>query len=56
LKPDKQRYMSIDLGINNLCTIGTNCTDVKENIIINGKPVKSINQFYNKKYAEYTSI
>ncbi len=47
--------MSIDLGINNLCTIGTNCKNI-ENIIINGKPVKSINQFYNKKYAEYTSI
>ena len=56
LKPNNQRYMSIDLGINNLCTIGTNCNDVKENIIINGKPIKSINQFYNKKYAEYKSI
>lgn len=55
LKPNNQRYMSIDLGINNLCTIGTNCKNI-ENIIINGKPVKSINQFYNKKYAEYTSI
>lgn len=56
LKPDNQRYMSIDLGINNLCTIVTNCNDVKENIIINGKPVKSINQYYNKKYAKYKSI
>ena len=56
LKTDNKRYMSIDLGINNLCTIGTNCNDVKENIIINGKPIKSINQFYNKKYAEYKSI
>ena len=55
LKPDNQRYMSIDLGIDNLCTIGTNYKDVKENTIINGKPVKSINQFYNKKYAEYKS-
>lgn len=56
LKTDNQRYMSIDLGINNLCTLGTNCTDIKENVIINGKPVKSINQFYNKNYAEYKSI
>lgn len=56
LKIDNKRYMSIDLGINNLCTIGTNCNDVKENVIINGKPVKSINQYYNKKYAEYKSI
>ena len=29
--------MSIDLGINNLYTLGTNCKDVKENVIINGK-------------------
>lgn len=55
LKSDNQRYMSIDLGINNLCTLGTNCKNI-ENIIINGKPVKSINQYYNKKYAEYKSI
>ena len=48
--------MSIDLGINNLCTIGTNCKDVTENVIINGKPVKSINQFYNKQVAKYKSI
>ena len=55
LKPDNQRYMSIDLGINNLCTLGTNCKEIN-NIIINGKPVKSINQYYNKKYAKYKSI
>ena len=55
LKPYNQRYMSIDLGINNLCTLGTNCKNI-ENLIINGKPVKSINQYYNKKYAEYRSI
>ena len=56
LKTDNHRYMSIDLGVNNLCTLGTNCEDIKDNIIINGKPVKSINQFYNKNYAEYKSI
>ena len=56
LKPDNKRYMSIDLGINNLCTIGTSCKDVNENIIINGKPVKSINQYYNKHVAKYKSI
>ena len=55
LKSDNQRYMSIDLGINNLCTLGTNCKNIG-NIIINGKPVKSINQFYNKQVAKYKSI
>jgi len=42
-------YLSIDLGLNNLMT----CYDTKNNksLIINGKPVKSINQYYNKKKA-----
>jgi len=37
------------LGLNNLMT----CYDTKNNnsLIVNGKPVKSINQFYNKKRA-----
>ena len=45
---NNNRYCSIDLGINNLCTIGSN---VIKPIIINGKPLKSINQYYNKKLA-----
>ena len=55
LKPDNQKIMSIDLGINNLCTLGTNCKEIN-NVIINGKPVKSINQYYNKQVAKYKSI
>jgi putative transposase len=38
---------SIDLGINNLATITYNKKEYKP-IIINGKPLKSINQYYNK--------
>ena len=40
-------YLSIDLGLNNLMT----CYDTKNNksFIVNGKPAKSINQYYNKK-------
>lgn len=49
---NNNRYCSIDLGINNLCTIGSN---VIKPIIINGKPLKSINQYYNKKLAELKS-
>ena len=43
-------YLSIDLGLNNLMT----CYDTKNNtsFIINGRPLKSINQYYNKKKAE----
>ena len=52
LLKDNKRYMSIDLGIDNLATCGSNVT---KSFIINGKPVKSINQFYNKKKAKLQS-
>jgi len=46
LKKDNNNYLSIDLGLNNLAT----CFDNKnlKSFIINGKPLKSINQYYNK--------
>lgn len=47
-------YLSIDLGLNNLATCITNKNNLKP-FIINGKPLKSINQYYNKKEAEYKS-
>lgn len=46
------RYASIDLGVNNLITI---CSNVFAPIIINGKPVKSMNKFYNKRIAKLQS-
>ena len=52
-KTDNKRYMSIDLGINNLCSCSSN---VINSFIVNGKPVKSINQYYNKQVARYKSI
>lgn len=52
LKEDNGRYCSIDLGLNNLATIGSN---VIKPIIVNGKPLKSINQYYNKKLAKLKS-
>ena len=45
-------WLSIDLGINNLATCTSN---VAKSLIINGKPLKSINQFYNKKLAKLKS-
>lgn len=51
-KVDNLKYCSIDLGVNNLATIGSN---VIKPIIINGKPVKSINQYYNKKISKLKS-
>lgn len=46
---NSNNYLSIDLGVDNLAT----CYDSHDNLsfIINGKIVKSINQYYNKKKA-----
>ena len=52
-KIDNKRYMSIDLGTNNLCSCSSN---VINSFIVNGKPVKSLNQYYNKQVAKYKSI
>lgn len=49
LLEDNGRYAAIDLGIDNLCSVVSNCCN---SFIINGKPVKSINQYYNKKKAK----
>ncbi|MCK9416842.1 transposase [Candidatus Dojkabacteria bacterium] len=52
---NNNKYMAIDLGINNLATLTSN--DINFNpMIINGKPLKSMNQFYNKKQAEISSV
>lgn len=45
-------YAGIDIGLNNLATVVT--TDCNS-FIINGKPLKSINQYYNKQLAKYKS-
>jgi putative transposase len=47
-----ENYAGIDIGLNNLATVVT--TDCNA-FIINGKPLKSINQYYNKKLAKYKS-
>ena len=52
LLKDNKRYMSIDLGIDNLASCSSN---VSKSFIINGKPVKSINQYYNKKKSNLQS-
>lgn len=48
----KGRYASIDLGVNNLATVTSNVT---KPFIVNGKPLKSINQYYNKELAKEKS-
>src|SRR5699024_2767506 len=53
-KADNNRYMSIDLGIDNLATIITNTGH--QPVLLKGKHIKSINQQYNKLKAYYYGI
>ena len=52
LKEDNGKYLSIDLGIDNLATCTSN---ERQSFIIDGKKVKHINQFYNKRIGEVKS-
>ena len=52
---NKSHVAGIDLGVNNLATITSNKLGFKP-IIVNGKPLKSINQFFNKSKAELFAI
>ena len=45
--------LAIDLGVNNLCTCVTNAG---KSFILDGKKLKSINQFFNKQNAKLQSI
>lgn len=50
---DYNSALSIDLGVNNFCTCATS---TGESFIIDGKRIKSINQWYNKENARLSSI
>lgn len=52
LKDDNRKYISIDLGVDNLATCFSN---INQSFIIDGKKVKHINQFYNKKIGKVKS-
>lgn len=49
LKPNKDNILSLDLGLNNFITAIDNVGN--QPFIINGKPLKSFNHWYNKKRA-----
>ncbi len=49
---DKNRFLSIDLGIDNLAACASN---VGPSFLLNGRPLKSYNQFYNKRMAAMRS-
>ena len=52
LLENNKRYAAIDLGLNNLATVSSN---VEKPFIINGRPLKSINQRWNKHKANLQS-
>jgi len=52
---DYTQVAGIDLGLNNLATIASNKPGFQP-VVVNGRPLKSTNQFYNKRKAELVSI
>jgi putative transposase len=53
-KKPKELVASIDLGLNNLVALTSNQPGFVP-LLINGRPLKSINQFYNKRKAQLQS-
>ena len=53
LKKDNSRYFSIDAGLNNIVSIYNNI-GIRP-LLYNGRPIKSINQYYNKTNAKLCS-
>lgn len=53
IKLNINNALAIDLGINNLCTCITN---TGKSFIVDGRKLKSINQFFNKQNAKLRSI
>lgn len=54
LQLDKNNILGIDLGLNNLATCVNN--QGLQPFVINGKIIKSYNQYYNKKLAKLKSL
>ena len=53
IKLNTNNALAIDLGVNNLCACVTN---TGKSFIIDGRKLKSINQFFNKRNAKLQSI
>jgi len=52
--PDNGRYMGIDIGLDNLAAVASN-TGMKP-VVINGKGLKSVNKYYNKRKSHYQEV
>lgn len=53
--PDNGKYIGIDPGLDNVFTVVDSIGNHRP-VIINGKPVKSMNQYYNKNQAKLHSL
>jgi len=51
---DNKRYASVDVGVNNLMAVTFNTGN--QPVLVEGKPLKSINQYYNKEKARLMSF
>ncbi|MCK5523588.1 MAG: transposase [Thiomargarita sp.] len=51
---DYKKIAGIDLGVNNLITVATNQADLSH-VMVNGRGLKSINQYWNKKVSKLKS-
>ncbi|HEX2906026.1 MAG TPA: transposase [Phototrophicaceae bacterium] len=49
------RVAAIDIGLNNLATVTSNQPDFVP-LLVNGRPLKAINQYYNKERARLQSL
>ena len=49
---NQDNYLSIDLGVNNLAT----CISKDKSFLLDGKPIKSVNRFFNKTLAKNRSF
>ena len=54
IKNNNKKYVGVDLGVNNLAAL-TNSENISP-ILISGKKVKSINQYYNKKISFFRKV
>lgn len=51
---NKDYYAGVDIGLNNLAAVASNKPGFVP-LLVNGRPMKSINQFYNKRRAQLVS-
>ena len=51
---DNGRYLGVDLGLENLVTIASNVEGVRP-LIVGGREIKSVNQYFNKMLAQFRS-